>query len=568
MIVSENYFRKSLTLEDFCPENRNIVQDYVCPLCQGIILDPVVDPCAHIYCRTCILSHLSRDKTCPINNILLDEHGLNRLEVVNGILEKQMVRCKNRDFYCDWVGKLSELFTHLNVLCRRQLLDCTNKGCEVKIFREDLECHLELCDWRIVNCLDCQISIPYVEVPPHQDLCPKYKLCCIQQCGTMIEREQMGNHVASECTNTVVNCPFVVLGCNNRVPRGELNEYMDRNRNSHALLNINFLTSTKDFYEKKIESLESQLNQYEERLTKLEQLQQSCQHPCSSNFLNQTTNPLSHTILLTQTQQQPICTGNVQNKTSPMDSHRQKGDTKPSKKSPLAAQSSNSPQTNSLNNSLVEKLTNKKRQRTEEDNPVPSKVDLTSINEMDVSEDENQNINSVNLPKKECFDTLNISKGVSVSLNRALCNPGNNKSEHRFVFGNLTLKDKEAEWKVVMNTHSTWLGVGICSKETVISNKYRFYNSNPMYNHGCFLISTNGYSWNCNYFQENNFLISNFPTISKGDIITFKYSPEIKELSYKIANKFSGKLTNINDKVNLVPCVIFLHSGDEIVMAI
>jgi len=173
--------------------------------------------------------------------------------------------------------------------------------------------------------------------------------------------------------------------------------------------------------------------------------------------------------------------------------------------------------------------------------------------------------------KKELFDLTNVSKGLSVTNNKVLCLPNNNKSEHKFVFANIDLPsspDKDVEWKIILNNPTSWLGLGICIKDTVLANKMRFVGKEASFCHAFFGISSNGYSWNCHNTTENNTYVNNFPSLIKGDVITFRYSSEMKELHYKISNKFSGKLTHVYAPKgsSLSPSMIFLNPGDEIML--
>lgn len=51
---------------DMSDEPLPIQQDLTCPVCQGIFQDPVLLPCSHSFCRTCLHRSLEFNKRCPV----------------------------------------------------------------------------------------------------------------------------------------------------------------------------------------------------------------------------------------------------------------------------------------------------------------------------------------------------------------------------------------------------------------------------------------------------------------------------------------------------------------------
>lgn len=66
---------------------------------------------------------------------------------------------------------------------------------------------------------------------------------------------------------------------------------------------------------------------------------------------------------------------------------------------------------------------------------------------------------------------------------------------------------------------SNWLGVGICYKNTIVSNNYTFNYSNL--GHGAYLVSSNGGSWSSIDSTKNNTV--NAFSYGKGDVIIVEY---------------------------------------------
>lgn len=559
-------FRKSLTLSDFLEEAHALITDYKCPLCGGIYLNPVVDTCGHVFCNECLTQYLQTSDRCCVSGLPSALQNINKIDLIASILDRQFVFCKNRHFHCEWSGRLMELEPHLNQDCRRQILPCPHMGCKNSVFREDLSSHTSSCDWRILPCPSCEVKIACIEIPEHQKTCPRYKVKCHQNCNIHIERQFVDSHISDHCENTIVECPFKIIGCLTKIPRGQLENYLTLHTNRHNLLVLRHLTNITQDVNSKVNSrpdYSHSLASIEERIKKVElimgmQLQLLKEREPKDNFFSN--------IQQTEVVNQKV---NLISQISPN----------------IDSSANNSKSSGFLQLDSPGKLISRKRQRTEdEENPIninkPEKIILTDTEEKEGKSDESSptmqcdpqsplfsNAQEIKL-KENFFDSKNISRGLVINGSKVCC-PAPTKMEHKYVFADIPLSmDKETEWRVIMHVKSNWAAIGLCTKDTVISNKYRFITSNPSYFNGTFAVSTNGYSWNCQNMAENNFNLPNFPTISQGDKIVFNYSPELKELSFRIENKLSGKLTNVtpHKSGSLVPCLIFLHSGDEMVL--
>ncbi len=161
------------------------------------------------------------------------------------------------------------------------------------------------------------------------------------------------------------------------------------------------------------------------------------------------------------------------------------------------------------------------------------------------------------------LDMVSSSKGITINANSAVCS-ANSKNEHRCVFANMILNDTEKKWQVKVVNVKNWLGIGVSLKEVVICNKFKFVYSNPLFNHGTFMISSNGISWNSNNQKENNSKIKNFPGIKIGDVITLSYKSKKSELEFHIGDFEYVMHDVVSIRAFLVPTVVFLSLGDEV----
>ncbi|MGL4947771.1 MAG: hypothetical protein ACRC42_00045, partial [Mycoplasma sp.] len=522
----ESIYKKYLVIDDFTLECQKTIIDYICPLCKGVLYNPLADSCQHIFCQSCYETFLSSNKKetvneesegdwtrkkennkgifcCPItfNDILAYP---SKIPLVDSIWSKQNILCKNRNNNCNWIGHLSQLQEHTNIYCNRQVIQCTLKGCNVLIYREDLPQHLGWCDYRIVNCSDCLITLPFINVKPHQEICPKFKLQCPQECSLTIERELMEEHIKNTCSNTWINCPFKKYGCNVELLKKDWDNYLNQNTNKHWILLSQKLDENELQHRKQIQNLEKIWE--EEKIW-------------NANWIKNSKHSL------------PSKSASISNKD----------------------------------------LLANKRQRFEEFDEDNLKYNWSQRIEED---DEEIQLNNQQLPS--VFDISNIPKGIEIQVNKAKC-VNNSKTEHKFVFIKdeinwlFNREDKESyQWTINLNAHSknSWIACGLCNKDQVLSNKMKLRSMKKSFDHGSFLISVNGFTFNCNNTNENDcwsyspLLKSQNKTIK----IEFTYNWKWKEWLYQIGD-IVGKLTEVQptkSSKSLTPCIVFLSPNDEI----
>ena len=163
MLQKTIYFERQLDINNFLPECQDTLRDYLCPLCEGVYKDPIIDECNHVFCKNCIEKSLKTTKACPlIPANMIDEKKLSSIKFVTNILDKQSLYCLNKSKDCKWFGKLQVLSNHLTIDCKKQAINCVNPGCEHKVPREEMVNHQNVCDYRTINCSDCNSSIAFI----------------------------------------------------------------------------------------------------------------------------------------------------------------------------------------------------------------------------------------------------------------------------------------------------------------------------------------------------------------------------------------------------------------------
>lgn len=546
-IQEDIVYHPELPINLFLASSQDIVSDYICPLCQGVYLSPIIDNCGHIFCEKCFSLFYSKYRKCPITKEILDKAPTS-VKIISQILDKQMLKCKNKLRGCGWTGHLKELDNHIQKDCMKQMFVCENEGCNEQLLREKKNEHLKVCRFKKEKCPYCEKLFKLNEHEEHFKECPKIEIDCPQKCGQKIVREHMDNHILNNCLYSEVACPYTKYGCQDtKILKKDFDEKMKKDIDKHMLLAVECIEEMKVKYEN-LEKEVQQLKNPETYLQLLLDSQKGQEKQSLSNLLlNKGPNNKNHQIDLTAKTHLSLV--------------------KPEK-----------------DISFI-----KKRNRTDSE-----EVEEKEMNQMKskdkIKEKENTKVRDSEYPiitsqvnvdrsissssshsKKDFFDKQNLKKTIVVTgkIARYI---STEKPEHTYLFVNKSIDVKNCSdlktWKIKFLTNSLWLGVGVCDKKKVISNNMKFISPkrDQADFHGSYLISSNGYSWNCNEPEENNKVIS-LPVIEKGSIIEITYNNRAKELIFSV-NTYSVKLTKVKpvfeNNTKLTPCVLFLHNGNSV----
>lgn len=286
--------------EDFEDDFQKIVVDYRCPICNGIYVDPVVDLDGNSFCYNCLTNNNISGSYIENNNCLIKEErnyvsttvsplNVTRIKFLKEILDKKIVKCKNRSNNCEWKGMLMDLVNHMQYECKKHLIPCNNDGCKQNIFREDMNKHLQICPFRIVDCEFCNTSIASILLPQHHEVCPKYVMSCPQKCGSKITREDEDNHIFKDCLNTLMNCPLSSIGCLATFQKKNFHSHMEVMLKEHEMFIFCF----------SIKRDQSLLNFKETILARLQRIEKTLDISQSENLLSEDDENLkNHTELL------------------------------------------------------------------------------------------------------------------------------------------------------------------------------------------------------------------------------------------------------------------------------
>lgn len=127
------------------------IQNFICPICQGVSLDAVIDEDGHTFGESCIKKCANLKLQCPISkqNYSKDCKLIISYNIRSHISQSK-VKCPNNN--CKWGSILQDLDKHLKE-CPEQVVSCPMKDCIVKMRRKHIKSHLKKeCDFNLIPC--------------------------------------------------------------------------------------------------------------------------------------------------------------------------------------------------------------------------------------------------------------------------------------------------------------------------------------------------------------------------------------------------------------------------------
>src|SRR5690242_12225306 len=129
MQAQSNPFTKKIDFDLYLDEEKAHVKEFICKnFCKGVYYKPVMHQCGFICCTDCIETHFKTDKRCPDCLLTLEKKDeveynrnkaknpcslvLTRVKMVEDIVQKHRVHCRNRDKGCTWQDYQLKLQEH------------------------------------------------------------------------------------------------------------------------------------------------------------------------------------------------------------------------------------------------------------------------------------------------------------------------------------------------------------------------------------------------------------------------------------------------------------------------
>ncbi|XP_068682704.1 TNF receptor-associated factor 6-like isoform X1 [Montipora foliosa] len=220
---------------------REVPAEYLCPICDCPMRDPVQTKCGHRFCKVCLEKSFTRKrKLCPLDRSHLNPRSRTDIYpdlAISRTILNFIVRCPHHSNGCDWTGELRIVETH-EAGCSFIGVKCLNMHCTEAPLKKDLQKHMtQECPKREVICEYCETRFIFFKRQDHFDECTKYPMSCPQKCGEEeIPRDKMNVHLKEFCSHTMGDCTYAYVGCALKVQRGALEQHVKENTEAHLAL--------------------------------------------------------------------------------------------------------------------------------------------------------------------------------------------------------------------------------------------------------------------------------------------------------------------------------------------
>ncbi|KAM7419961.1 hypothetical protein PAMA_016865 [Pampus argenteus] len=221
-------------------------EEFVCPVCRGVVLNPQQNSCGHIYCFHCLQGLLETSSpsspVCPVDGAVISPAEVFQDNCCKREISSLEVYCTNSPS-CTSVLTLHHLQEHLR-LCQYEQLQCSNPGCSVALQRRHLQEHLShTCPHRTEPCPHCRQPQQLSLVQDHvRSSCPEVEVNCPNSCSQKVRRHTLTEHRES-CPEVFIDCFYKKFGCSVQVKRGRAKLHEDAAVNHHMLLVLRSTTS-------------------------------------------------------------------------------------------------------------------------------------------------------------------------------------------------------------------------------------------------------------------------------------------------------------------------------------
>ena len=155
-----------------------------------------------------------------------------------------------------------EVKFHVQNECPNTVLNCTNK-CGIKRIRCEMQNHCENeCQNRNINCKHCKVIIVFKEIENHNKTCPEFPLLCPSECLKGLPRKELKAHIENDCPNTIIECPYKEMGCEETMKRRDVEEHEKIYELKHPRMTVQYFSNKTDQIEK---NCKSQIDQNEKK---------------------------------------------------------------------------------------------------------------------------------------------------------------------------------------------------------------------------------------------------------------------------------------------------------------
>ncbi len=145
-----------------------VEKELICALCSKVFESPVVGKCGHTFCSICLERAAKRQIDCPTCGGAVTKDGSAASTELVEELGKLSIHCEHRSSGCETVVPLKALPAHATKECAFRMVPCENRGCKATSPLNELESHMDNCEYRLVECKVCKTRTIYKDMAAHQ----------------------------------------------------------------------------------------------------------------------------------------------------------------------------------------------------------------------------------------------------------------------------------------------------------------------------------------------------------------------------------------------------------------
>ncbi|KAJ4461948.1 hypothetical protein PAPYR_1649 [Paratrimastix pyriformis] len=141
------------------------------------------------------------------------------------VINRLQVFCVNKQFGCDWQGKVEDSQLHEERQCPRRIVGCSHPGCGFQCrLNDELIAHSDGCPHRPIICRHCLLTLLLGALAAHNEGCTRFPVTCpYRGCGATVPRNEMPQHEAA-CSHKPITCRH----CRLDLTQGELEAHNEK----------------------------------------------------------------------------------------------------------------------------------------------------------------------------------------------------------------------------------------------------------------------------------------------------------------------------------------------------
>ena len=238
-------YKKEILKENLTEREKVFI---ICKICEGIMREAIILSDGRQICSGCDWRVRCITDSKQIPN-----------KAVRETVSSLKCCCPLMERGCEWLGTLRDCEDHLDTC--GYVRDQCKLGCGEVLQRNELKLHQqEDCSNREVRCEHCDMMLIHRYLSTHLDECPKIEVSC-ELCHEVMCREDMVQHLAEDCVEKEIECPFAKYKCEvTSIKRKHLSQHLEEKRTEHLELKLNAmelkLTEMEELVMKQNETIE------------------------------------------------------------------------------------------------------------------------------------------------------------------------------------------------------------------------------------------------------------------------------------------------------------------------